>query len=172
MTKLLNTHDGRKIKIRRAKPDDARGIIDCFNEVMNEGIYLLGDRYMGDEDFLEMRINDDMNELFLVALYDERVVGVLTLTRESFRKNRHVAFLGIAIRKEFRHQGIGTALMETSFGWAREMGIEKICLEVFSTNVNAIELYKKLGFQIEGIRKRQFKIEGEYVDDVLMAKFL
>ncbi|HEU12758.1 MAG TPA: GNAT family N-acetyltransferase, partial [Euryarchaeota archaeon] len=45
-------------------------------------------------------------------------------------------------------------------------------LEVFSTNVNAIELYKKLGFEIEGIRKKQFKIEGNYVDDVLMAKFL
>ncbi|MVT14244.1 MAG: GNAT family N-acetyltransferase [Euryarchaeota archaeon] len=172
LTRLLNIQDGKIIEIRRAKPDDAQGIIDCFNDVMSEGIYLLGERYLGDIDFLEMRINDEMNELFLVAIYNKKVVGVLTLTRESFKKNNHVAFLGIAIIKDFRHRGIGKAMMETSFEWAKQMGIEKICLEVFSTNTNAIELYKKMGFEIEGIRKKQFKIEGEYVDDVLMAKFL
>ncbi len=172
LTRLLSTQDGRMVEIRRAETDDAPGIIDCFNDVMSEGIYLLGERYLGDEDFLGMRIRDEFNELFLVAIHNNNVIGVLTLTRESFQKNRHVAFLGIAIRRGFRHQGIGRAMMEMSFEWAREMGIEKICLEVFSTNVNAIELYKKLGFEIEGIRKKQFKIEGNYVDDVLMAKFL
>ncbi|MGC8992263.1 MAG: GNAT family N-acetyltransferase, partial [Thermoplasmata archaeon] len=79
---------------------------------------------------------------------------------------------GIAIKSGFRHEGIGSALMEESIKWAKEQNIEKITLEVFSTNTNAIELYKKFGFEIEGIRKKQFKILGNYVDDVLMAKFL
>lgn len=139
---------------------------------MREEVYLLGDVYMGGEEFLSMRIEDQASELILVAEYEGRIIGVLTLTRESFRKNYHVAVLGIAIRNDFRHVGIGTALMNTSFEWARENGIEKICLEVFSTNNNAISLYRKLGFEVEGIKKKQFKIRGEYVDDILMAKFL
>ncbi len=172
MIKLLDIPNGRKITIRKATEEDAEGIIACFNDVMRENIYLLGERYMGDEDFLRLRIRDENNELFLVALDGEKVIGILTLTRESFAKNMHVAFLGIAIMKGYRHQGIGKTMMLLSFEWAREMGIEKICLEVFSTNINAIELYRKMGFEVEGIRKKQFKIEGKYVDDVLMAKFL
>lgn len=139
---------------------------------MREEVYLLGDVYMGGEEILSMRIEDQSSELILVAEFDGRIIGVLTLTRESFRKNYHVAVLGIAIRNGFRHVGIGTELMNASFEWARENGIEKICLEVFSTNNNAISLYRKLGFEVEGIKKKQFKIRGEYVDDILMAKFL
>ncbi|MGC8663769.1 MAG: GNAT family N-acetyltransferase [Thermoplasmata archaeon] len=172
LTKLLNTPDGKIIIIRMAEDTDANGIIDCFNDVMSEEIYLLGDVYLGGEEFLSMRIGDNENELILVADHNKKIVGVLTLTKESFRKNNHVAVLGIAIRYGFRHLGIGTSLMQTSFEWARKKGIEKICLEVFSTNTNAISLYKKLGFEVEGIKKKQFKIRGEYVDDILMAKFL
>ena len=53
---------------------------------------------------------------------------------------------------------------------AREF--RKASLEVFSTNGRAIALYKKLGFVIEGVRPRQYQIRGEWVDDVLMGRWL
>ena len=53
--------------------------------------------------------------------------------------------------------------------WCRENGIIKLNLEVFSSNENAISLYKKLGFTIEGQRKGQFLVENTYVDDILMT---
>ncbi len=55
--------------------------------------------------------------------------------------------------------------------WCRDQGILKVNLEVFSVNVNAIKMYRKLGFQYEGVRKNQFMINGKYVDDVLMTFF-
>jgi len=172
LRRLLNTRDGRKIEIKKAEREDIRGIIDVFDDVMREEVYLLGEKYLADEDFLGMRLIDEENELFLVAKDNNKVIGVLTLTRERFKKNRHVAQLGIAIRKGYRSMGIGTNLMDLSFQWAREKGIEKICLEVFSTNTVAINLYRKMGFYEECVRKKQFKIRGEYVDDIMMAKFL
>ncbi len=172
LKRLLNIQDGRTIEIKKAERGDLQGIIDCFDDVMKEEIYLLGEKYLADEDFLSMRIFDEQNELFLVARDNGKVIGVLTLTRERFKKNRHVAQLGIAIRKGYRGLGIGTNLIDLSLVWARETGIEKVCLEVFSTNTVAINLYKKMGFFQECVRKRQFKIRGEYVDDILMAKFL
>jgi len=54
----------------------------------------------------------------------------------------------------------------------KQKGLEKISLTVFSTNEAAINLYRKFGFQIEGISKRQYKIEGKYVDETIMEKFL
>jgi RimJ/RimL family protein N-acetyltransferase len=43
---------------------------------------------------------------------------------------------------------------------------------VFSTNAAAIRLYEQFGFQREGLLREEFLINGEYVDDVLMTKYL
>jgi len=41
-----------------------------------------------------------------------------------------------------------------------------------SFNARAIALYRKLGFEVEGVRKRQFRVRDTWVDEVLMAKGL
>lgn len=46
-------------------------------------------------------------------------------------------------------------------------------LGVFSTNHRAISLYKKMGFLEEGRKIFEFKLnDGEYIDDVIMYKFV
>jgi ribosomal protein S18 acetylase RimI-like enzyme len=85
------------------------------------------------------------------------------------RKNRHTANLGIAIRAGHRHLGLGTRLIEEAKIEAMKRGIEKINLDVFSTNTVAIETYEKLGFRKEGARVGQFFFDGKYVDDILMT---
>jgi len=52
--------------------------------------------------------------------------------------------------------------------WTEKTGLEKVSLTVFSTNKPAIRLYAKFGFQIEGIMRKQFKVKGKYVDEVIM----
>ncbi len=48
---------------------------------------------------------------------------------------------------------------------------KKISLAVFSTNKNAIALYKKLGFKQEGRCLGDMIINGKYVDSILMYKY-
>ncbi len=170
LKRLLNIPNGNQILIRQATRNDLDGIVNVFESVMAEEIYLLGEHFYA-IDYINTKISGE-NDLILIAEDNGKIIGVLTLIREPFLKNRHVAVLGIAIIDGYRHEGIGSAMMDESIRWAESAGIEKITLEVFSTNINAIEMYKKFGFEIEGIRKRQFKIQGQYVDDVLMAKFL
>ena len=51
--------------------------------------------------------------------------------------------------------------------------IEKVCLEVFTTNIGAIRLYRKLGFVEEGLRAKDIKFgPGRYVDTIAMYKFI
>jgi ribosomal protein S18 acetylase RimI-like enzyme len=80
----------------------------------------------------------------------------------------------MGVLAEYRSQGIGQALLETLLSWAQARGgIEKVCLSVHADNQRAISLYKKLGFEVEGIRKRETCFgPGQYADAVLMAKFL
>lgn len=157
-------------RIRKAGPTDAKDIISCMQGVMDERIYLVSEYYLLTEKGEQDRIRNP-EDLTLVCDYSGKIVGVLTLQRGIHRKSRHTGTLGIAVSKGYRHSGIGTNMINVALKWAKEAGIRKINLEVFSTNTNAIEAYKKIGFYIEGSRKGQFIIDGKYVDDVLMSYY-
>jgi ribosomal-protein-alanine N-acetyltransferase len=78
----------------------------------------------------------------------------------------HIANLGV--HPDWQKRGVGQALMETlmrNFPEAAWAG-----LEVRSSNIGAIGLYRKLGFRKTGVRKKYYAEEGE--DAVLMEKKL
>ncbi len=160
-----------KLAIRKAEPKDAKKIIECMQSVMDEHIYFVSEYYLYTERGEQERLRNP-DDLTLVASIGDRIAGVLTLQRGVYRKNRHTANLGIAVMNGYRHQGIGTGLIMESLHWAENNGIKKVNLEVFSTNVNAINAYSKIGFVHEGVRKSQFFINGEYADDVLMTYWI
>ena len=78
------------------------------------------------------------------------------------------------IAKKNRSMGIGKVLLKELLGWAEKTPfIEKVSLGVFSTNHRAISLYKSMGFVEEGRKIKEFKLsDKEYVDDILMSKFV
>lgn len=78
----------------------------------------------------------------------------------------------MGVVKTFRNQGIGSRLLLGCLEKAKRFGFEKIELEVYADNTSAIGLYKKFGFQVEGVRRKSRKIEGKYQDIVHMAKFV
>ncbi|MBA4494909.1 GNAT family N-acetyltransferase [Paenactinomyces guangxiensis] len=79
----------------------------------------------------------------------------------------------MSVRKDWRNKGIGRVLLETLLQWAENHPrIEKVFLEVFVTNEWAIHLYRQMGFVTEGRRVKQVQLhDGEYVDDLIMARF-
>ena len=78
------------------------------------------------------------------------------------------------LQKDNRNMGIGKLLINEILSWAAQHPvIEKVSLRTFSTNSRAIELYRKLGFVEEGRKVKELKFgDDEYVDDVLMYKFV
>lgn len=166
--------DRRIAAIRRAVPGDAAALIRNINEIGAEGEWILTDSIPADlkREREWIRGFDNAWSVLYVAEVDGRVVGQIDARISRFQKARHVASLGIAILKDYRDLGLGRALMDRALAWMKERDVEKAVLEVFSTNERAIALYRKLGFEIEGSKKRHFKIRGQYVDDVMMAKWL
>lgn len=166
--------DGRTVVIRRAIEADAESLIRNINEVGAEGDWILTESLAWDlrREREWIRGFDDSSSVLYVGEVDGRVVGQVDAHIASYAKARHVSSLGIAITKSYRGLGIGRFLMERVLVWMKARGVEKAVLEVFSTNERAIALYQKLGFEVEGARKRHYKIRGKYVDDVMMAKWL
>jgi len=72
-----------------------------------------------------------------------------------------------------QHQGcgIGTRLMEKLLDLADNwLGLRRVELGVYPDNAPAIRLYEKFGFEVEGRRRQVVIRDGEYIDDLVMAR--
>jgi ribosomal protein S18 acetylase RimI-like enzyme len=81
----------------------------------------------------------------------------------------HWGTLGIGLLPEFRGRRIGRRLMQRTIDAAFAFGLTRIELTVRERNVNAIALYKSLGFETEGLRRNAVCIEGRYENLYSMA---
>ncbi|MCK5739285.1 GNAT family N-acetyltransferase, partial [bacterium] len=70
----------------------------------------------------------------------------------------------------YRQQGIGSWLLSNQLNAAKQAGCKNFFLEVRPSNKNAVRLYRKLGFQQEGVRTGYYQKPIE--DALLMAKRL
>ncbi|MCZ8512807.1 GNAT family protein [Paenibacillus filicis] len=67
-------------------------------------------------------------------------------------------------------QGNGRRLLQALIYELRTMeGLEQVLLTVVSANIPAVKLYEKLGFVRYGTEPRALLVDGDYVDEALMA---
>jgi putative acetyltransferase len=110
------------------------------------------------------------NDHVLVAEIDGRVIGYAGLHLRD-GKRRHSAWLGIAVHDEFAGRGAGQALMQGLLDLAdRWIGLMRVDLEANADNQRAIAMYRRFGFVDEGVFKKAYFVDGEYVDALLMAR--
>jgi ribosomal protein S18 acetylase RimI-like enzyme len=119
-------------------------------------------------------LTDSPPQAFLVGEIDGAIVGYIRLGSPlPLPENAHVlAVMGLAVSPDARGRGVATALLAAAEQCARTRGARKLSLRTFSTNAEAIRLYTRFGFEQEGVLRAEFLIEGQYVDDVLLAKYL
>ncbi len=106
------------------------------------------------------------------AINEEKVVGWCDIFPKENPRLKHRGGLGMGILPEFRGKGIGSQLLEKVIAHAMKFGLEKIELNVYDSNLSAIALYKKFGFETEGLIKKYRKLDDRYFDCLCMGKFL
>ncbi len=105
----------------------------------------------------------------LVAVADDEIIGLLHVDATRFG----FAEIGMAVAREWRGRGVGSALLTAAAGWARERGLHKLSLGVFAHNRSAIALYEKFGFVEEGRRVKHYRrANGELWDAIEMGLLL
>jgi RimJ/RimL family protein N-acetyltransferase len=76
---------------------------------------------------------------------------------------------GLAVSPDRQHQGLGRMLLTAAIDLARERGARRLVLRVLGWNSRARALYESCGFEVEGVMRELFLLDGRYVDDVIMA---
>lgn len=145
----------------------------CLDSVAREKIYIGGVKARPLESTREFVLNNIKEKHPQnIAVFNDEVVGWSDIIPMKGIDFKHCGVLGMGVHKDFRRKGIGSALLDATLAGAREFGLERVELEVYTLNSVAIGLYEKYGFQFEGIKRKARKLEDKYYDIQIMAIFL
>ncbi|WP_391118676.1 GNAT family N-acetyltransferase [Psychrobacillus sp. L3] len=176
--KKFHLNDDHEVMIKEATKEYAQQIIDFYNVVGGETDFLSYgknefNRNMEEyKEFVEST-RLEQNSIILLAILQDEIIGIGSINSSQKQRMKHVGTLGIVVSKKLIGQGIGRKLMEQLIHWAISNGItKKISLVTREDNTHAIELYEKLGFEKEGIIKKDSFINGTYYNTFVMALFL
>lgn len=163
--------EGFDFKIRAARQEDISGIIGAIRQVTEEKTYTVAETVAEEIDHQDalLRHNEIESRMFFVACVNEEVVGWVHINAPEIEKLKHTAELTVGVLEEYRGNGLGSHLLERGLNWAASNGYEKVYNSAPSTNERAIEFLKEHGWEIEAVREGHYKIDGEYVDEVMMA---
>jgi RimJ/RimL family protein N-acetyltransferase len=167
--------DGRRWTLRRARPTDSRGLARLFADVRREGRWLVTPPSavsQPSEAFFIGEMIRGEDGLALVAEAEGEAIGNVLITIERNVVSSHVGTLSIVVAEAWRDVGIGSAMVRAAQEWSAERGLLKVALAVFPDNERAIAVYEHAGFVREGLRRRQYRADGDALrDELLMAWF-
>ena len=159
------------IAVRPAVEHDLDAAVDLYVAVAEEGTGIAAEAPVdrpGRRQRFESSIRRE-DAQFFVAEADGRLVGTLGIEVQRYG----VAELGMMVAGDMRGRGVGSALMHAALAWARNAGAHKISLQVWPHNEAALALYRKFGFQEEGLFRRHYRRRnGEQWDAVVMGLLL
>jgi RimJ/RimL family protein N-acetyltransferase len=175
LPRQTTTKHGLPLTIRRGEPSDAAAILAHVEKVSGETENLTfgpGEFDFTEEQEVEMltRASQGDAHLVLVALIQDKVIGLLNLSAPSRPRRQHVGEFGMDVEAEYWSQGVGGALLDAALTWARAGSrLTKINLRVRVDNTRAIALYASRGFAMEGTLSRDMRVNGVYVDHHCMG---
>jgi putative acetyltransferase len=109
-------------------------------------------------------------DISIVAIFAERVVGNAGLRIGNGRRS-HAGSIGMGVADDMHGCGIGTkllsALTDAADNW---LNIRRLELTVYPDNDAAIRLYRKFGFENEGVLRAYAFRNGDYADVLTMAR--
>ena len=93
------------------------------------------------------RFFDSRVEWISIAVDQGEIVAFLSI--EVHHEAEPFLYLDdFSVTKQYRGQGIGTAMIRTAEGYAREIHIPAICFHVEKSNTAALRLYRRLGYAV------------------------
>jgi RimJ/RimL family protein N-acetyltransferase len=118
---------------------------------------------------LDQLLEDERNLLGLIRLHNSHPIGLMGYL-EYDKHQRKAEMRKLIGEEDYREKGFAK---EATILWMRyglsNLGIKKIYLNTIENNIRNVTLNKELGFQIEGILRKECFIDNKYFDLLRMA---
>jgi len=171
------TKSNKDIVIRYPEKEDVGELLKFINDLSDERTFIT---YQGEHEtlksetkFLESRLKDIENKkaVHLLVFCGQQLIGAAHVLAGD-KTEKHVGNFGISISKGFRGEGIGEILMTSTLEEAKKEipDINIITFTVYSTNLIAQNLYKKMGFAEYGRLPNGIARNDTFEDGILMYK--
>lgn len=118
--------------------------------------------------FAREQVNDSSAHL----ICERHGISVGCVNFVQIDKKNQKASWGFYLGEEKGPRGMGSAMEYLALEYAfNDLGLRKLCCEVFAFNQPVIKLHAKFGFQEEGVFSRHVLKNGRYEDVVALAIF-
>ena len=160
-------------RVRLATPADAEAICRMYNQGIEDRVATLETELRTPEERRRWLAGRSPRHPVIVAETAGDLVGWGSLNVFSPREAyRFVADFSIYVERAWRGKGVGRVMLERLIALGREHGFHKLVLSAFPFNEGGMALYTKLGFRTVGVYKEQGRLDGEWVDTIIMEKLL
>jgi RimJ/RimL family protein N-acetyltransferase len=169
--------DGRAVVLRHCRAEDAPVLGPFRARIAAETTFTL--QYVGRppdpiESVVKRVADDESNPhaLNLGAFDREEIIGHLLLWRLRAEHPwiAHIAQFAMMIVRDYWGQGLGRRMLEIMEAHALATGVARIEATVDARNERGVELYRRFGFAIEGVRRGSALINGAYRDEYYLGK--
>jgi len=165
----LSKIDYSKLKFRSCSLEDSKWITEALNtpEVARFliGIYPLTEHEV--KQYLKEALKEE-DRKYIIAEYEGIPVGHVGIGPSKGR-SRHISWLGIWVRREWWSRGIGTALMQKAIEVASDYGCKRLMLGAFEGNERALNLYRKMGFNVDLKLTEIALVDGKWRSNIIMG---
>src|SRR2546427_4308592 len=169
----VNSRENMTLNVRPASLDDADAITVIYNQGIVDRVATLESTLRTPAERREWLAQRGLRHPVIVGDANGEVVGWASLNQFNPRDAyAHVVDFSIYVERGWRGKGVGTALLARLIDLARTLGYHKMVLAALPHNEAGLALYSRAGFTRVGIYHEQGKLDGRWVDVLLMEKIL
>lgn len=164
--------EGERVLLRRMSREDAADVVRMRADPEVQA-QLFSGRPPTIEEHLrwlaDMEARGDRHEFMIVERTSGRSVGTIGL-RHIDRVNRRAEYGVLIGEPDARGKGLAAEasrlLLAYAFG---TLGLRRVYLHVLARNEDALRLYRRVGFQPEGVLRQHVRKGDEFLDVAVMA---
>lgn len=159
-----------KISSKSKREDFKKLLLSLSKKTLEDFTYFGNITKKNIEEIITLEINDTKKIRFFVFL-EGQLVGYSFLSKFPKKTKSHVCTYGIVIGDKWQRNGYGYQISKHMICVAWKRGFEKIWLTTYFDNKAAYRMYRKLGFDVEGIFLNEEKIHGKNRHVISMGLF-
>jgi RimJ/RimL family protein N-acetyltransferase len=170
-SKKAKLKDGTALMMRMLSKEDGPALLEFFSALPKKDRQFLKED-VTNKDVIDRWLNelDHEKAISIIAVKDSVIHGDATIHFNNYGWQRHIAEIRCVVSREYRKQGLGTAMMRELVHFADMRGVSKITAKMMASQKAAQRAFQKLGFKkVAQIKGFVMDIKGKTHNLVIMV---